>query len=323
MTPERDLKLIQEYEPADLVISVGSAVTLLDINAATTPHKQFMALDPAVPAHTTIGSIVATGVAGPLRYAHGTPRDQVLGLEVVTADGHMLEFGGKVVKNVAGYDLVRLLVGSRGTLGFITRVSIRLKPLPAVDRTIALAVPSFDEAATTVAEVLSARLDPVALEIVSWPSWTVLIRFHGNEEAVADGIRHVGADGMQLHNGNDVWNALAETEARAPVNIRLANLPSLLRETAAHAIRLSERAGLERPRFAIHAGNGIVRMLADGAGANTANVLVAERALIMETGGTLRVERLPGAQVADAIDAATLTLMRRIKHAFDPAGILG
>src|SRR5687768_6722174 len=140
----RNMTSVSEYEPADLVISVQAGATLGDIARAAAPHNQFLALDPAVSAETSIGSIVATNAAGPLRFAHGTPRDQVLGLEVVTGDGRVLEFGGKVVKNVAGYDIVRLLIGSRGALGFITRVNIRLKPSPAFDRTAILTVDSYD-----------------------------------------------------------------------------------------------------------------------------------------------------------------------------------
>src|SRR5687768_6975102 len=140
----QNMTAVSEYEPADLVISVHAGATLADIARAAAPHNQFLALDPAVDASTTIGSIVATNAAGPLRLAHGTPRDQVLGLEVVTGDGRVLEFGGKVVKNVAGYDIVRLLIGSRGALGFITRVNIRLKPSPAFDRTAILTVDSYD-----------------------------------------------------------------------------------------------------------------------------------------------------------------------------------
>ncbi|MGQ0562059.1 MAG: FAD-binding oxidoreductase, partial [Gemmatimonadota bacterium] len=260
----RNLTAVAEYEAADLVISVQAGATLAGIAAATMPHNQLLALDPAVRPTTSIGAIVARDAAGPLRYAHGTPRDQVLGLEVVTGDGRILEFGGKVVKNVAGYDVVRLLVGSRGTLGFFTKIHLRLKPAPAVDRTVVVQPGSFVAAADLADGIERERLDPVALEIVSAPAWTLLARFHGNEEMVADAVRRSArlAGTYRVFDGPAEWHELLLAEAYAAVNVRLANLPSRLRETVAHATRFAERARLAHARFALHAGNGIVRVLA-------------------------------------------------------------
>ena len=168
MTSAR-MHAIAEYEPADLVIAVETGASHAQIADAVTPHNQFLALDPPVLAQSTFGATIATGAAGPLRYAHGTPRDQVLGLEIVTGDGRVLHFGGRVVKNVAGYDIVRLMVGSRGTLGFITRVHVRLKPQPEVDRTVAVRAASFGEVADVMEAALTAGLEPAALEILSAP----------------------------------------------------------------------------------------------------------------------------------------------------------
>ena len=314
---------VSEYEPADLVISVQAGATLGDIARATGPYNQFLALDPAVDATTSIGSIVATNAAGPLRFAHGTPRDQVLGLEVVTGDGRVLEFGGKVVKNVAGYDIVRLLIGSRGKLGFITRVNIRLKPAPALDRTAVVEVDSYGAAVDVVDAVHDARLDPVALEIVSTPSWRIFARFHGNALAVADGLNRMSSLGRTtVFDGGEAWNALTRAEAAAPVNVRLANKPSAMRETIARAERLADRISSVNARYAVHAGAGIVRVLADSATASEPTLL-EERASIAEHGGTLRVERLPGIQVEEDVDRAALTLMHSLTRVFDPAGIFG
>lgn len=318
------LTQVAEYEPADLVISVQAGATLTDIARAASPHNQFFALDPAVNVSATIGGIIATNAAGPLRYAHGTPRDQVLGLEVVTGDGRVLEFGGRVVKNVAGYDIVRLIVGSRGRLGFITRVNLRLKPLPDVDRTALVAVDSYEAAVDVVDAIHDARLDPVALEIVSAPSWTVLVRFHGNQLAVADGLERVRELGpSQELEGGAGWEALARAEAAAPAVLRVANVPSRLRQSMESARQLAERAGLSNAGYAVHAGNGIIRVLADAAGPNVADAIVAVRASIIEHGGSLRAERIPGIHVEDDIDRANRALMEQITKVFDPAGIFG
>src|SRR5688572_15752800 len=230
-----NMTAVAEYEPADLVIAVQAGATLADIAAATAPHNQFLALDPPVADDTSIGSIIANAVAGPLRHAHGTPRDQVLGLEVVTGDGRVLEFGGRVVKNVAGYDVVRLIVGSRGRLGFITRVNLRLKPAPAVDESIAVPCASYEQAVDLVDAMQ--QLDPVALEVSSWPEWTLLARFHGNEEAVTAGIATVAslAPASRHFAGGDEWRIFNRVESGSAVRVRFANLPSLLRDTFAAA----------------------------------------------------------------------------------------
>lgn len=318
------LTQVAEYEPADLVISVQAGATLTDIARAASPHNQFFALDPAVGTSATIGSIIATNAAGPLRYAHGTARDQVLGLEVVTGDGRLLEFGGRVVKNVAGYDIVRLIVGSRGRLGFMTRVNLRLKPLPDVDMTASVRVDSFEAAVDVVDAIHDARLDPVALEIVSAPSWIVLVRFHGNQLAVADGLERVRELGRsQELPGGASWETLAIAEAAAPVVLRVANVPSRLRQSMESARQLAEHAGLSNARYAVHAGNGIIRVLADAAGPDAAETIAEARGSIVQHGGSLRVERIPGIHVEDEIDHANRALMEKITKVFDPAGIFG
>jgi glycolate oxidase FAD binding subunit len=321
----RNMTAVSEYEPADLVISVQAGATLADIARTTAPHNQFLALDPAVAPATSIGSIVATNAAGPLRYAHGTPRDQVLGLEVVTGDGRVLEFGGKVVKNVAGYDIVRLLIGSRGALGFITGVNIRLKPSPAVDKTAILSAASYEAAVDIVDAVHEAGLDPVALEIISTPHWLVLARFHGNAEAVADGIARMSALGQAMTtDGAQQWNALAEAEAAVPVNVRLANVPSRLRDTIGRSHQVAERLGFASARYAVHAGSGIVRILAQEAPRDGAEAGLREmRSAIIEHGGSLRVERMPGVDVQEEFDQVTFSLMQSLTRIFDPAGVFG
>ena len=326
-----NLNAIAEYEPADLVLSAEAGATLPQIAKATTPHNQFLALDPALHAEASLGATVATGAAGPLRFAHGTPRDQVLGLQIVAGDGRILEFGGKVVKNVAGYDIVRLLVGSRGTLGFITRANVRLKPIPAVDRTVTITFASVDAAIDIVDAVRAAHLDAVGLELISPPlaaDWTLLARLHGNEAAVMDAAARLqtlaGTAPVELTASDDPWLKIRAAESAAPVCIRVANLPSLLRETMRTAQRIVTEAEIANPAIAIHAGDGIVRVIGSSAGRNAAATLDAARAEMSERGGSLIVERIEPALPIDAFGRLeTVELMRQIKRVFDPAGILG
>lgn len=328
---------VTDYEPADLVISALAGASLAQLADTVAPHNQFLALDPAVSSRSTIGSTVATGAAGPLRFAHGTPRDQTLGLEIVTGDGRVLRFGGRVVKNVAGYDIVRIMTGSRGTLAFITRVSMRLKPQPEVDRTAVVSAASFSAIADVADAILATKLDPAAIEIVSEPlarqlfgaaGWLLLARMHGNPDAVDDAVARIrsaaGTAVVDVADGATCWRNLTALESAAPVNIRFAHLPSRLRDTTATALNAAELGGLDHSRIAIHAGDGIVRVLADRTASAATDVIADARAALEQRGGTLIVERMPNGMSLDAFGhTANLKLMTGIKKVFDPAGILG
>lgn len=331
----RRLNAVTEYEPADLVISTGAGVSFPQLHGATSPHNQFLALDPPVSPGSTIGAAIATAAAGPLRYGHGTPRDHVLGLEIVTGDGRILNVGGKVVKNVAGYDLVRLMVGSRGTLGFITSANVRLKPIPQVDRTLLVRGTTLDEAAEVVDAIMATTLEPVALEILSPSlaatvtgehSWALLVRYHGNEASLADAeerTRAATARMTVLVIENSVWRALAESETAAALKLRFANVTADTRSTIAGAQRTSDAAGLADVQMAVHAGDGIVRVFASAAPARAGTVLLRERAALEAMGGTLIIERsLPDMSVEAFGNTAAGALMAGIKNVFDPAGIL-
>lgn len=326
---------VAEYEPADLVIGVQTGATLEEIGTVVAPYNQFLALDPPVSSKSTIGATIATGAYGPLRIAHGTPRDQVLGIEMVTGDGRVMHFGGRVVKNVAGYDFVRLLVGSRGTLGFVTGVNLRLKPQPEIDRTIGVEASSFAEVADLADAILASGLEPVALEIYSGSAaervtrtatWILLARLQGNDTAVRDAYGRVIALAGNATTRTIAaieWRGLAEHEAAAAVKLRVANLPSTLRDTAAVALRIAQRAELINPQLAIHAGDGIVRLLADEAGAGFAETIEAERAAMSQHGGTIIIEKMPHGLEFEAFGHADgLRIMAELKKVFDPAGIL-
>ncbi|HEY7896593.1 MAG TPA: FAD-binding protein, partial [Gemmatimonadaceae bacterium] len=150
---------IVAYTPGDLTLTARAGTTLAEIAAVTAEHGQWLALDPFGTDDGTIGATVATASSGPLAHAFGTPRDAVLGLEVVTGEGTIIRTGGRVVKNVAGFDLTRLFTGSWGTLGVITEVTVRLRARPEGDETWAIAVDD-DDALGAVCR--AARTAPVA-----------------------------------------------------------------------------------------------------------------------------------------------------------------
>ena len=189
------LNQIIEHEPADLIAIAQAGVKLVDFNAKLAENRQWLPLDPPDSGVATIGGIVATGVGGAQQFGYGRPRGSVIGMKVVLADGSVIKAGGRVVKNVAGYDLCKLFTGSFGTLGIIAEINFKLRPRPAREATV-IASGNFPELLASARAVLDARLFPVAAEIVSQKfaseiglstddEAALLIRFAGNEEGVA------------------------------------------------------------------------------------------------------------------------------------------
>src|ERR671932_594232 len=159
---------VVEYTPGDLTLTARAGTPLEEIARVTGAEGQWLALDPFGATSGTLGATVATASSGPLAHAFGTPRDCVLGLETVTGAGAVVRTGGRVVKNVAGFDLTRLFTGSWGTLAVITEVTVRLRALPEVDESYILpvedAAPALD---ALVGRLRAAAIAPLALELVN------------------------------------------------------------------------------------------------------------------------------------------------------------
>jgi glycolate oxidase FAD binding subunit len=171
------LDRILEHDPGDLTCTVEAGVRLSQLQAALAATGQRLSLDP--PGDPTIGALLARNASGPLRHLFGAPRDLVLGASLVLGDGTIASAGGKVVKNVAGYDLARLVCGSEGRLALIVRASFRLHPLPKASRTI---VVETEDAPGLVATLLRSQVQPSALEVLH--PGRVLALFEGSERAV-------------------------------------------------------------------------------------------------------------------------------------------
>jgi FAD/FMN-containing dehydrogenase len=196
---------ILEHEAGDLTCTVEAGVRLSELNAELARHGQRLSLDP--PGDPTVGALLALNLSGPLRHRYGAPRDLVLGVTLVLADGTIASAGGKVVKNVAGYDLARLVCGSRGRLALIARASFRLHPLPKAAQT--LVAETADHPAPAVAALLRSQLQPSALDILH--PGRIAVLFEGAPRAVdaqiASATRLLEALGALVtigHNG-DVW----------------------------------------------------------------------------------------------------------------------
>jgi glycolate oxidase FAD binding subunit len=185
---------ILEYDPGDLVVRAQAGTTLAALRARLLEHQQFLALDgPA----TTLGGLVATGVSGPRRHRYGSVRDLLIGAGFVLADGTRAKAGGKVVKNVAGYDLCKLLAGSLGTLAVITEVTFRLHPRPPAQAVVTVPLSTPGGVGAAVSRLHASRLEPVAVELganLRDGTATLVLLFEGLEEVV----RRQAADAADL-----------------------------------------------------------------------------------------------------------------------------
>jgi len=198
------LSRILEHEAGDLTCTVEAGVRLSCLQAELARHGQRLSLDP--PADPTIGGLLATNASGPLRHRFGAPRDLVLGVTLVLADGTVASAGGKVVKNVAGYDLARLVCGSRGRLALIARASFRLHPLPRATRTL---VVGTDDPVGVVSTLRRSALEPSALDVLH--PGRVAVLFEGTERAVEAQLARARALVGGEAAGPEVWG---ESRAR-------------------------------------------------------------------------------------------------------------
>lgn len=213
---------VVEYEPGDLTITVGAATTIAELDTVTAAHNQWCPLSPWGTDDGSVGATIATATPGPFALVLGLPRDLVLGLECVDGTGKVLRPGGKVVKNVAGFDLVRLMTGSWGSLAAITRISLRLRARPAVDES--WFVPLDAAAAARAQETLRlGRTPPIACEVAT-PGLLdaasptgLLVRIAGNAAVVAAARLDVTAMGDARRVDDATWTQLrASRTQRAP-----------------------------------------------------------------------------------------------------------
>jgi glycolate oxidase FAD binding subunit len=207
------LDRILEHDPGDLTCTVEAGVRLSELRAALGGAGQRLSLDP--PGDPTIGALLARNLSGPLRHRFGAPRDLVLGATLVLADGTIASAGGKVVKNVAGYDLARLVCGSEGRLALIARASFRLHPLPGAVRTL---VVETEDTVRVVARLLASQLQPSALDVLH--PGRVAALFEGSERAVAVQLERAIALVGGAEADASVWDESRARQAAAQARLR-------------------------------------------------------------------------------------------------------
>jgi glycolate dehydrogenase FAD-binding subunit len=224
------LDRVLEHEAGDLTCTVEAGIRLSALQASLLPHGQRLSLDP--PADPSIGACMALNLSGPLRHRFGAPRDLVLGVTLVLPDGVIVSAGGKVVKNVAGYDLGKLVCGSHGRLALIARVSLRLHPLPAAARTL---VVESDDPAGVVRALLRSPLQPSALDVLHPGRVAMLVE--GHQAAVDDQLERAIALVGGEEGSAEVWQEVRRRQGEARGRVRFD--PGRLAETLAgleHAV---------------------------------------------------------------------------------------
>jgi glycolate oxidase FAD binding subunit len=318
---------IVDYVPGDLTITIRAGTTLADLERITGEQGQWFPVNPYGSSGGTIGATVATASSGPLSHGFGTIRDLVLGVTFVTGEGKVVSGGGRVVKNVAGFDLVRLLTGSWGTLGVITELSLRLYALPAEQLTMKLDAPTDQRRlANRLAELLSAPILPFALELLSdglaarigLPRRpTILVLLGGNSAAVRAQRDALAKLGAADEVSGDAWDKLRAVEGAESSVFRISGLPTQLAERWERTRALMD--GLDGGLMHASIARGTVRCIipADPT-ASTSEALSSPHA-----SDTIIFETLPsGVWPSLSPTAISDRVSQGIRNAFDPLGIL-
>jgi glycolate oxidase FAD binding subunit len=335
------MQRVLEYEPADLTCTVEAGVALQSFNEQAAEHNQFIPLDPFGNTRGTLGATVATASYGPLRCQYGTPRDWLIGARVVHVDGTITKAGGKVVKNVAGYDLCKLYAGSYGTLAVLAEMSFKMRARPMVERTQVFYAETAEPLCALSARMMDSDLQPTAWELISpqpdlsidETSYALILRFWNEEAETAEWqLREAQRLGGELlhttlsaADSTEFWQAYHERETAGDwaFSLRATSLPADVGAMLADVQRLMPAATLRA-----HAANGVVRIL----GGNDildevrprfrSKLLVELREAMQARGGQLVILRAPD-EVKNQLDVwgdvgTNVTLLRGIKEQYDP-----
>jgi glycolate oxidase FAD binding subunit len=315
-----------EHVAGDQVVRVRAGTRLAELQESLSGADQMLGLDPPEEG-ATIGGIVSSNATGPRRHRYGTVRDLIIGITVVLADGTVAKSGGKVVKNVAGYDLGKLFTGSLGTLGLVAECNFRLHPRPETARTVAVVLSSTGAAGEAAQAIVHAPLVPSAVEL----------RWEGKEgllTALIEGIppaveaqtetakRLLGQHGEV----RDLPEAVPPATLAGEVEVKISAPPAELAGVLDSILDACSRREVE-PRIAAHAGVGVTNACLSGGGEEAQVAVVEElREMWSRRGGSVVVRRAPLAvkERLDVWGAAgdAIGLMKSVKCRFDPRNIM-
>jgi glycolate oxidase FAD binding subunit len=324
---------IVAYEPDDMTIVAESGISVGKLNDAIARARQRLPVDPCDPAITTLGALIGSAQAGPLRFSEGTSRDLLIGVRFVGHGGALVHGGGRVVKNVAGYDLMKLMSGSFGTLGIMTEATFKVRPIPSGYCLAVLPYPTARDA-FAMSRILNDALPLSSLDVLS-PALAVrcelasqfllLAGFSGSPLEIgyqAERIRDLAGGRGEILDGE---SARKSYESLRDIDFHSPPLAAQIAVAPAFLAAALQSCGAE---FRAHAGSGVAQIaLFDEASADDAAATVARwREVAHSARGHLRLIATAPAirdslEFFDTPNDGALKLMRRLKTAFDPAGI--
>lgn len=336
------LNHLVEHAPHDMTATVEAGLPLTTFQASLAPARQWLALDPVLGKASTIGGIIATNASGPRRLRYGGVRDQLIGIRVVLPDGTVAKGGGKVVKNVAGYDLPRLFTGTLGTLGVIVAATFRLYPLAAASGTVVLTAPDAAPLCDLAVRVNDSTLAPTVLDILSPTTGDgacrLIARFEMEQEAAEDqaaillkmaGSLNTTAQTIAGGAEEQLWSEVAaHVAAPGSAEATLLLKASVLLTEVAHWVE-SLQSTIQRARLSArwraHAGHGLIFVRLSGDTAALVAAVEALRQAATRRQGSLVVLEAPPALLRQ-LDVwgptPALEVMRRLKARFDPHATL-
>ena len=344
------LTRLLEHEAPDLTCHVEAGITLAELQAKLASKGQRLALDPPDAQQATIGGILASNASGPKRLRYGTARDMVIGLRVVQANGEIARSGGNVVKNVAGYDLNKLYIGSLGTLGIIVEANFKLQPSPTQERTLILTFANADDAVATVIALMGSLLTPAAIELIDSNSandmddffgltlptdgYSLAVNFEGSAalinrqidetQLLARNNNALLSDDLEGDNQTEFWDVVRE-HTQGTITCKATVLLSKMADYLKAIKQVCAKHELEAAVVA-HAGNGIlyIELRPVDATLRLVEAIKELRLLAQEARGNMIIERCPPdlkrrISVWGETDQSFF-LMQRIKQQFDSKG---
>ncbi len=339
-----DLNRIIDYPYEDMTITVEAGTTLAEIDRVLSEHNQRLCLDAPESSRATIGGIYATNWTGPKRYGHGRPRDQIIGVSAIDGHGELIHGGGRVVKNVAGYDFPKLMTGSMGTLGIIAEITLKVRPRPEVREFLLVGMEqkNLEKALTTLN---TSRSRPVAIDLVCDSSasliggfssgiWTLCLGLEGTAETVAwererviEELRPFVAepDSVSVRQGHEAQAVHDRLVSTARPDHRLGIQANIRPSTVAEFV-----GQLDQGTWSIqaHAGSGIVHAYLNPGHDPESRLIELQRlrTLAVESGGTMTIPLCPTEWKSRlkvwGDPRSDWPLMGRIQGAFDPKGLM-
>jgi glycolate oxidase FAD binding subunit len=352
------LNRVVDYTPRDMTILVEAGVRMADLAGTLAAEGQQLPVDVPRSAEATIGGVVATNWSGPRRYGYGTIRDYVIGIHAVDGRGVAFKGGGRVVKNVAGYDFCKLLSGSLGTLAVITQLALKVKPQPEQSATLLIDCGNLSAADSALERLAGLEAPAAAIDLLVGSNWNsksavrnsqsytdlrplMVARLEGSEQEVSylatrvqDEVAAAGAAIARVltaDEGDSLWTSqvefadrgAGETPDGSPLVLKIAVRPSGVTAVTAELLRYDAGCSIQA-----HAGNGIIlARFGKFSPADLTRVLIGKlRPLAVQQGGSIAVlsSRLEGLTPHMIWGGRTeaMVLMERIKRKFDPHGIL-